>query len=67
LKQRELITYLKSLGFSEARSGKHIIYSNGVLSVAVPHHKDITVGTLRDILTTALGSRENAKQAMRNM
>ena len=49
MKFKELHRYLNSRGYSIIRESGHHIYSNGVRSIAVPHHKVISDGTLRDI------------------
>jgi predicted RNA binding protein YcfA (HicA-like mRNA interferase family) len=47
LPQRKVIEILKSNGFEEVRSGKHITFKkrvgNRVLTTWVPHHREVTV------------------------
>lgn len=49
MKYRELHKLLSDRGFVIARSSKHIIYTNGSATIAVPHARSIAPGTLRDI------------------
>lgn len=64
LKTRELIRYIEAKGYYLKRMSKHIIYSNGTLSVAIPHDKVVSPGTLRDVLSTVLGCKRLAKEAV---
>ena len=49
MKFKELHRYLNSRGYFIVRESKHHIYSNGHTSIAVPHTKLVSDGTLRDI------------------
>ena len=49
MKAKQLDRYLYQLGYKEIRNNGHAIYSNGVYSIAVPNHRIIARGTLRDI------------------
>jgi len=49
MKQRDVIKMLEQNGFNLKRSGKHMIFSNGVVSVAVPHQKEIKSWTVNQI------------------
>lgn len=50
MKYRVLHSILVSHGYNVSRMSKHIIYSNNKGgTIAVPHSRDIAVGTLRDI------------------
>lgn len=49
MKFKELHTILMSKGYYIVRESKHHIYSNGSRSIAVPHCKEVAIGTLRDI------------------
>ena len=49
MKFKELHVLLMSRGYYIIRESKHHIYSNGHNTIAVPHAKDIAIGTLRDI------------------
>lgn len=53
IKQKELIKYIKKLGFKNMNMGsKHRAYSDGQYTVYIPnpHHKDIERGLLKSIL-----------------
>lgn len=65
MKARELIKILKDNGYFLIRANGHLIYGNGFKTIPVPHHKDISTGTLRDIFTILTGSREAANLKMR--
>lgn len=45
----ELHRYLNDRGYYIIRESKHRIYSNGHSTIAVPHARQISDGTLRDI------------------
>ena len=49
MKYKELHRYLNQRGYYIIRNSKHIIYSNGSRTLAVPHTTLISDGTLRDI------------------
>jgi len=49
MKCRDLIRLLESRGFKMIRSSKHMIFSNGVKTVAVPHQKEIRSWTVHQI------------------
>lgn len=49
MKFKELHRLLLERGYLIVRESKHHIYSNGHHTIAVPHSKDIAVGTLRDV------------------
>lgn len=50
MKLKTLHSILLSHGFSIIRESKHHIYGNHYgVSIAIPHARDIAVGTLRDI------------------
>ena len=54
LPQRKVIEILRSNGFQEVRSGKHITFkkslSDRVLTTWVPHHSEITVFVIQHII-----------------
>ena len=54
LPQRKVIALLKSNGFEEVRSGKHITFKkrvgNRVLTTWVPHHREVTVFVIQYII-----------------
>lgn len=54
LPQRRVIEILKSNGFEEVRSGKHITFKkkagDGVLTTWVPHHREVTVFVIQYII-----------------
>lgn len=49
VKFRALHAILMARGYMIVRESKHKIYSNGHYNIAVPHSKDIAIGTIRDI------------------
>jgi len=49
MKFKELHRILNSCGYFIIRESGHHIYSNGYRSIAVPHHRLISSGCLRDI------------------
>jgi predicted RNA binding protein YcfA (HicA-like mRNA interferase family) len=53
MKFKDLIRELEDHGFYLARQSGHIIYSNGVISVAVPRHKFVNGKTVHFILKNA--------------
>ncbi len=54
LPQRRVIEILKSNGFEEVRSGKHITFKkrvgDRVLTTWVPHHREVTVFVIQYII-----------------
>lgn len=53
MKTKELERILIRNGFKYVRGNKHAIWSNGVITLAVPRHKDTNKFTARDILKSA--------------
>lgn len=49
VKFRALHAILMARGYMIVRESKHKIYSNGHYNIAVPHSKEIAIGTIRDI------------------
>lgn len=49
MKLKDLIKILESNGFYLKRSGKHLAYSNGTVTVFVPHHKEVKSWTVNKI------------------
>lgn len=49
MKFKDLHRLLNLRGYMIVRESKHHIYSNGHATIAVPHTKEVSVGTLRDI------------------
>lgn len=49
MKFKTLHSILTAKGYFIIRESKHHIYSNGSRSIAVPHTKEVAIGTLRDI------------------
>lgn len=68
LKQREIESLLHSKGYHLKKCSKHMIYSNGEKSVAVPyqHANGISEKTLVSIFEVVLGSRQDAKEFLRS-
>ena len=54
LRRRKVIDVLKSNGFEEVRSGKHITFKKKiggrVLTTWVPHHSEVTVFVIQYII-----------------
>jgi predicted RNA binding protein YcfA (HicA-like mRNA interferase family) len=54
LQQRRVIEILRSNGFEEVRSGKHITFKKKVgkrvLTTWVPHHREVTVFVIQYII-----------------
>ncbi|MDG7016543.1 MAG: type II toxin-antitoxin system HicA family toxin [Nitrososphaerota archaeon] len=54
LRRRKVIDVLKSNGFEEVRSGKHITFKkkigDRVLTTWVPHHNEVTVFVIQYII-----------------
>jgi predicted RNA binding protein YcfA (HicA-like mRNA interferase family) len=62
LRQRKVIEILRSNGFEEIRSGKHITFkkktSHGrILTTWVPHHSEVTVFVIQFIIRQTEKSR----------
>jgi len=57
LPRRKVIDILKSNGFEEVRSGKHITFKkkegDRVLTTWVPHHSEVTVFVIQYIIKQA--------------
>lgn len=53
LKTNEVIKVLNAHNFVLVRSNKHLIYSNGSFTVAVPHGRVCSRGLIRRLLTQA--------------
>lgn len=53
MKNRDLIRILINNSFQLIRSNGHAIYSNGIVTVAVPHKKSHNIGLVRRILQQA--------------
>lgn len=49
MKYRDLHRYLMARNYQIIRESGHHIYSNGHYSIAVPHCKEVAIGTLRDV------------------
>lgn len=49
MKFKDLHRLLMSKNYFIVRESKHHIYSNGSRSIAIPHSKEIALGTLRDV------------------
>lgn len=67
MKTKELVKWLEGKGFFWKKNSKHIIYSNGKYCVAVPHDRNVSPGTLRDILTIVHQDRTLANETMRQL
>lgn len=49
MKFKDLHRLLNERGYFIVRESGHHIYSNGHGIIAVPHTKDVSIGTLRDV------------------
>ena len=50
MKYRELVQILALHGFTLMRESKHHIYGNSSgITIAIPHCREVAIGTLRDI------------------
>ena len=67
MKTRLLFKYLESQGYFLKRSNKHVIYSNGTTSIAIPHDKNVSVGTLRDIMKAVHKDTRLANEVMKQL
>lgn len=47
---REVVKIVEQAGFTLGRSSKHIIYVKNGIHLAIPHTREVSPGTLRDIL-----------------
>lgn len=66
MKFKMLHTILMSKGYFIVRESKHHIYSNGSRCIAVPHAKEIAIGTLRNIYKQMFpNSIDTANKAMK--
>ena len=50
MKHKELARILTGLGFRLVRANKHEVWSNGVLTVCLPRHKEINRNLAKKIL-----------------
>lgn len=53
MKHKEMLKILERNGYQLKRSNKHMIYTNGVNTVAVPHAKVLSIGLCRRLLQQA--------------
>ena len=62
LPQSRVVSILKSNGFSEVRSGKHITFkkniSDRVLTTWVPHHNEVSIFVIQFIIRQTGKPRE---------
>lgn len=64
MKNREIVRILESHNFRFVRSNRHMLYSNGLLTVAVPHHKQCSKGLARRIFQQAGLNKEIIQQIL---
>lgn len=62
MKKRDLTRKLKTYSFEHIRTGKHEIWSNGFLEVAVPKGREINKYTAKSILNSAKKAAEFKKK-----
>lgn len=65
MKRKDILSILTMNGFNLIRNGGHAIYSNGVKVVPVPYHKELALGTVRDIFKGIYGEARLANKKMR--
>lgn len=53
MRLRDLLKALESLGFVLVRQGKHQVWSNGIISLAIPHTSEVNRFTAKKILKQA--------------
>lgn len=51
LKTKDIIKMLEQNKFILIRTNKHLIYSNGLITVPIPRHRICSIGLSRRILT----------------
>lgn len=62
MKRKEMEKLLGKYGFKYIRSNKHLIYSNGIISVALPSRLEYTRGLTRRLLQQAGLPKEFIKE-----
>jgi predicted RNA binding protein YcfA (HicA-like mRNA interferase family) len=62
MKQRDLLIILKEYNFRFIRSNGHLIYTNDIIRVAVPHHKEHSIGLVRRIMQQMGLNKEQIKR-----
>jgi len=62
MKRTELESFLKEHGYYFSRDSKHCLYTNGIITVAVPHHREVNKFLAKKIMKTVL---ENNNYHMR--
>lgn len=53
MKNRDLVRILRDNNFNLIRSNGHSIYSNGIVTIAVPNHHEHSKGLVRRVLQQA--------------
>ena len=49
ISKRQLLKELQANGYSHVRTNKHIIYSNGTITLHIPNHDKVSIGILRQL------------------
>lgn len=62
MKKKEIEYILKLNGFEILRASKHLIYTNGIVNVALPHKTEYSRGLCRRILQQSGMSKEKIKE-----
>lgn len=62
MKKKEIEYILKCEGFVLERHSKHVIYTNGILSVALPRKAEYSRGLCRRILQQSGMDKEKIKE-----
>ena len=64
MKYRDLIRILKDHNFQFIRNSGHQIFSNGQISIAVPHRNEFSRGLVRRILQQAGLTKEQIQEVI---
>ncbi len=64
MKNRDLLRILKDYNFYLVRSNGHEIYSNGQITVAIPHGHEHSKGLVRRILQHAKLSKQQIQEIL---
>lgn len=62
MKKKEIEYILRLNGFELLRSSKHVIYTNGIINVALPHKLEYSRGLCRRVLQQAGLKKEVIKE-----
>ena len=62
MKYRDLMRILKDHGFEFIRNSGHQIFSNGQISIAIPHRNEFSRGLVRRILQQSRLTKEQIQE-----